>query len=58
MANFVVVRIANKADGTVAIPVKSFEDETAAWKEYYRQVAIAVDSDNVTDSLALLTLVS
>lgn len=54
MKEFVVVRIANKQDGTVAIPVSSFEDEVSAEKEYYRQCGLAVDSTHLMDSVVLL----
>ena len=55
MKNFVVLRIANKADGTVAAPVKTFETEVEAQKEFFRSCAAAVDSDNITDGVSLLT---
>ena len=55
MKEFVVVRIANKPDGTVAIPVSSWDNEVAARKEYFRQCGIAVDSTNIVDSIALLS---
>ena len=55
MKEFVVVRIANKQDGSVAIPVKAFDDEDSALKEFFRIAAIAVDSDNLTDAVSLLT---
>ncbi len=52
---FFVVRLCNKADGSVACPVKSFDDESAAYKEFYRSLAAAVDSENLTDAVVLLT---
>lgn len=55
MKNFVVVRIANKQDGTVAIPVSSFETEADAWKEFYRLCGQAVDSEHLLDSVSILT---
>lgn len=54
MREFVVVRICNKADGTVAIPVSSFETEAEATKEYFRLCGLAVDSTHLTDSVVLL----
>lgn len=55
MKEFVVVRICNKADGTVAIPVASFETEDAAKKEFFRLCGLAVDSTHLTDAVSLLT---
>lgn len=55
MKNFVVVRIANKQDGTVAIPVSAYDTEAEAWKEFYRLCGQAVDSTNLMDSVSILT---
>ena len=55
MKNFVVLRIANKADGTTVAPVKTFDTEIEATKEFFRSCAAAVDSDNLTDAVALLS---
>lgn len=55
MKEFFVVRLANKADGSEVHPVKAFDDEVSAYKEYYRSLAAAVDSDNLTDAVVLLT---
>ena len=55
MKEFVVLRIANKADGTTVAPVKTFETEVEAEKEFFRSCAAAVDSDNVTDAVTLLS---
>lgn len=55
MKNFVVVRTCNKQDGTIAIPVSSFESETEAVKEYFRLCGLAVDSTHLTDAVTLLT---
>ena len=54
MKNYVVLRIANKQDGTVACPVASFETEAEAWKEFYRLCGQAVDSAHLMDSVAIL----
>lgn len=54
MKEFAVVRIANKPDGTTAVPVSAFEDEQSAYKEFFRQCGLAVDSENLTDSVTLL----
>ena len=55
MKNYVVVRICNKQDGTVACPVSTFENETDAQKEFFRLCGLAVDSVHLTDAVALLT---
>ena len=55
MKEFVVLRIANKVDGTVSAPVKTFETEIEAQKEFFRSCAAAVDSENIMDAIALLT---
>lgn len=55
MKNFVIVRIANKPDGTVSVPVNAFETEALAWKEFYRLCGTAVDSVNPMDAVAILT---
>lgn len=55
MKEFVVLRIANKADGTTVAPVKTFETEVEAEKEFFRSCAAAVDSENVTDAVTLLS---
>ena len=55
MKEFVVLRIANKADGTTVAPVKTFDTEVEAEKEFFRSCAAAVDSENVTDAVTLLS---
>ena len=55
MKNFIVVRIANKADGTASIPVSAYENETDAWKEFYRLCGTAVDSAHPLDAVVILT---
>ena len=55
MKNFVVIRIANKQDGTISIPVAAFETEAEAWKEFYRLCGQAVDSTHLLDSVSILT---
>lgn len=54
MKEYVVVRICNKQDGTVAVPVSSHETEAEGIKEYFRQCGLAVDSTHLVDSVALL----
>ena len=55
MKEYVVVRICNKLDGTVAVPVSTHETEEAAQKEFFRQCGLAVDSTHLTDAVSLLT---
>lgn len=55
MKEFVVLRIANKQDGTVACPVSTYEDEPSAWKEFYRLCGQAVDSPHLMDAVTILT---
>lgn len=55
MKEFVVLRIANKADGTTVAPVKTFETEVEAQKEFFRSCAAAVDSENITDAVSLIS---
>ena len=55
MKEYIVVRIANKADGTAACPVSAFEDEVSARKEFFRLCGQAVDSVHPMDAVALLT---
>ena len=54
MKNFVVVRIANKPDGTTAVPVVTLDTEVQGRKEYFRQCGLAVDSENLTDAVIML----
>ena len=55
MKEFVVVRICNKADGTVACPVSSFENEVDANKEFYRRATeeMLIVPEYVQQELAL-----
>lgn len=55
MKEFVVLRIANKQDGSVACPVSTYEDEPSAWKEFYRLCGQAVDSTHLMDAVTILT---
>lgn len=55
MKEYVVIRICNKQDGTVACPVSTFETEAEAQKEFFRQCGLAVDSTHLTDAVSLLT---
>ena len=55
MKEFVVIRICNKVDGTVACPVATYENEADAQKEFFRLCGNAVDSTHMTDAVSLLT---
>lgn len=55
MKNYVVLRIANKADGTFNAPVQGFESESAAWKEFFRLCGAAVDSTHLVDSVVIMS---
>ena len=55
MTQYLVIRIANKPDGSVAAPVIPFDDSVKAEKEFYRLCGLAVDSVNITDAVSLLT---
>jgi hypothetical protein len=55
MKKFVVIRIANKADGTVSVPANAFETQAEADNQYltYRQQANA--SNNPSDTVIMMT---
>lgn len=55
MKNYIVVRYANKPDHTEMARISAFESETEAWKEYYRFCGLAVDSENITDAVVIMT---
>ena len=52
---FAVICIQNKPDGTNNISRVAYASETEAWKGYYRSCGNAVDSENLTDAVAILT---
>ncbi len=52
---FAVIIIQNKQDGSANISRVAYESETEAWKGFYRSCGNAVDSDNLTDAVAILT---
>ena len=54
MKNYIVIRLANKADGTFAAPVASYENKADAMKEYYRLCGQAVDSTHLCDTVMLV----
>lgn len=55
MKEFVVVRIANKPDGSVSVPANAFDTQAEADNQYltYRQQANA--SDNPSDTVILMS---
>lgn len=55
MSNFIVIRIANKADGSLAVPSSGHETQAAAEKEFFRQCGTAVDSAHPMDAVMLVT---
>ena len=55
MKEFVVVRICNKQDGSIACPVATYETEAEAQKEFFRLCGQAVDSVHLTDAVSMLT---
>ena len=52
---FWVARMANKQDGTTLNVCVGYDDENSAWKAYWKTLAQAIDSDNITDSLSIMT---
>lgn len=55
MKEFVVIRIANKPDGSVSVPANAFDTQAEADNQYltYRQQANA--SDNPSDTVILMS---
>ena len=55
MKEFVVIRIANKPDGTVSVPANAFDTEAEADAQYceYRKQANA--SSNISDTVIIMT---
>ena len=55
MKGFIVLRIANKADGSVSVPANAFETQQEADAQYceYRKMANA--GDNPSDTVILMT---
>lgn len=53
--NFVVQRIANKTDGTIAMPNWALDTVEEGKKKFYQQCGLAVDSENLTDAVVLLS---
>ena len=55
MKEYFVARMANKQDGTTLNVCVGYDDEKSAWKAYWKTLAQAIDSDNLTDSLSIMT---
>lgn len=54
MKEFAVVRICNKTDGSAVAPVRLFDTEVEAYKEFYRLCGLAVDSEHFTDTVLIM----
>ena len=55
MKEYFVARMANKQDGTTLNVCVGYDDENSAWKAYWKTLAQAIDSDNITDALSIMT---
>ena len=55
MRNYLVLRFANKLDGTAVAPVSSYENKADAQKEFFRLCGQAVDSTHLTDAVMLMS---
>ena len=55
MRNYLVVRFANKLDGTAVAPVSSYESKADAQKEFFRLCGQAVDSTHLTDMVVMMS---
>lgn len=57
MKGFVVTRYANRADGTMSVPVSTHDEaeEAQALKDFFQRCAVACDSDYMTDAVVLST---
>lgn len=52
---FWIARMANKQDGTTLNVCVGYDDEKSAWKAYWKTLAQAIDSNNLTDALSIMT---
>lgn len=52
---FWVARMANKQDGSTLNVCVGYDDEKSAWKAYWKTLAQAIDSENLTDALSIMT---
>ena len=55
MTNYLIIRIANKPDGSTSSPIQHFKDGIQAEKEFYRLCGLAVDSVNISDTVIMMT---
>ena len=57
MKGFVVTRYANRADGTMTVPVSTHDEgqEEQALKDFFQKCSAACDSDYMTDAVVLST---
>lgn len=55
MKEYFVARMANKQDGSILNAVVGYEDEVSAWKAYWKTLALAVDSEHLTDAVTIMT---
>ncbi len=52
---FAVIIMQNKVDGTSNISRTPYASEAEAWKAFYRSCGNAVDSENLTDAVVIMT---
>lgn len=57
MKGYVVTRYANRADGTMSVPVSTHDEgeQESALKDFFQKCAVACDSDYMTDAVVLST---
>ena len=55
MYNYFVCRFGTRKDGSVLNAIQGFENEADAWKLYWKVLAQAIDSDNLSDALTIMT---
>lgn len=55
MFEYFVCRFGTKQDGSVLNAIVGFQNEADAWKLYWKVLAQAIDSDNLSDALTIMT---
>ena len=55
MFEYFVCRFGTRQDGSVLNAIQGFENEADAWKLYWKVLAQAIDSDNLSDALTIMT---
>lgn len=55
MKKYIVIRMCNRQDGSFVAPAESYEEETPARSTFYTRAGQAVASDNLTDTVILVT---